>query len=80
MPVRRLKYLPKTDWDGKFSSSLICWIVIEVEMRSALHSDIAHQYDSLLNFVEIYLPMQKFLKIFPRTSSVEISPTMEPRW
>lgn len=27
-----------------------------------------------------YLPMQKFLKIFPRTSSVEISPTMEPRW
>ena len=27
-----------------------------------------------------YLPMQKFLKMLPRTSSVEISPTMEPRW
>ena len=27
-----------------------------------------------------YFPMQKFLKIFPSTSSVEISPMMEPRW
>ena len=26
-----------------------------------------------------YFPMQKFLKIFPKTSSVDISPTMEPR-
>ena len=31
-------------------------------------------------FVQFYLPMQKFRKMFPRTSSVEISPTMEPRW
>ena len=27
-----------------------------------------------------YFPMQKFQKIFPSTSSVEISPMMEPRW
>ena len=27
-----------------------------------------------------YFPMQKFLKIFPSTSSVEISPMIEPRW
>ena len=28
----------------------------------------------------IYFPMQKFLKMLPKTSSVEISPTMDPRW
>ena len=28
----------------------------------------------------IYFPMQKFRKMLPRTSSVEISPTMLPRW
>ena len=27
-----------------------------------------------------YFPMQKFRKMLPKTSSVEISPTMEPRW
>lgn len=27
-----------------------------------------------------HFPMQKFLKMFPRTSSVVISPRMEPRW
>ena len=27
-----------------------------------------------------YLPMQNLLKILPRTSSVVISPMMEPRW
>ena len=27
-----------------------------------------------------YFPMQKFAKILPSTSSVEISPTIEPMW
>lgn len=31
-------------------------------------------------FPNFYLPMQNLLKIEPRISSVEISPTMEPRW
>ena len=36
--MTRLKYLPNTDWEGKFSSSAICWTVIVVDESSALHS------------------------------------------
>ena len=28
----------------------------------------------------LYLPIQKFLKMLPRISSVVMSPRMEPRW
>ena len=39
-------------------------------------------YGQLSTFLStnLYLPMQKFLKMFPSISSVEISPVMEPRW
>ena len=37
-PVIRLKYLPKTDCEGKLRWSLICWIVIFVERSRALIS------------------------------------------
>lgn len=39
-PVTLLKYFPKTDCDGKCSSSLICCIVIVVEISIALLSSI----------------------------------------
>ena len=38
MPVIRLKYFPKTDWEGKFKLSLICWIDMLVESNNALLS------------------------------------------
>lgn len=34
--------------------------------------------DYYLPMQKTYFPMQKFRKIFPKTSSVEISPTMLP--
>ena len=36
--MTRLKYLPKTDWEGKCSASAICWMVIVVDESRALHS------------------------------------------
>jgi hypothetical protein len=35
-PVCRLKYLPKKDWEGKFSSSLTCYIVKFPDFKRAL--------------------------------------------
>ena len=66
----------KTDDMGSFGELLCNYLYI---------SDLVGVFEKMsflaisVDFV-IYFPMQKFLKIFPRTSSVEISPAMEPRW
>lgn len=40
IPVRFLKYLPKKDWLGKFSSWEICWTVMSVVCSRTLASRI----------------------------------------
>ncbi len=46
------------------------------EFEAILSQFIADSQRAMIN--SIYFPTQKLAKIFPRTSSVEISPTMEP--
>ena len=65
----------KTDDMGSFGGMLCNYLYI---------SDLVGVFEKMsflaisVDFV-IYFPMQKFRNIFPRTSSVEISPTILPR-
>lgn len=48
------------------------------DSKVLLDSNIPIFYSNLLIFN--YFPIQNFPKMFPKTSSVEISPVMLPRW